>query len=80
MGSIGIYAGLANDVQYGHARAHKHTLIHTQPDAHIAVLMGWGTVRLSCIRLEDEMVHMGATHQTHTQDIATSRCVCYSQF
>lgn len=47
-------------------RARTNTHLYTQPDAHIAVLMGWGTVRLSCIRLEDEMVHMGATHQTHT--------------
>jgi len=55
-------------------RAHTNTHLYTQPDAHIAVLMGWGTVRLSCIKLEDEMVHMGQT-DTHTGHCHKPMCV-----
>jgi len=56
-------------------RAHTNTHLYTQPDAHIAVLMGWGTVRLSCIKLEDEMIHMGQT-DTHTHRTLPQADVC----
>lgn len=66
MGSIGIYAVMCLQMMYGHSRTHKHTLVHTTRCTHCSA--GWDGVLcdLSCMRLEDEMVHMGATHARHT--------------
>lgn len=74
MGSIGIYAVLANDVG---TRAHTQTHTYTHNQMHtLQCRMGWGTVRLSCIRLEDEMVHMGTTHTRHTHRTLPRADVC----
>ncbi len=76
-GSTGIYAGCWEWCMDTRTHTHTQTHLYTQPDAHIAVLDGMGTVRLVLYKTR----RWDGTYGTQlTPDRHTGQCVCYSQF